>query len=629
MDTSRPDSELNALKLILAGTSETTGTAFFRSLVRALAAALHTDGAWVTEIDREAGELSVLAFWLDEGWKEPFRYAIAGTPCEAVILEGRTVHAPERVTELWPGDHDLRDMKAISYLGVPLLGPQGEVSGNLAVLHRRPMEEDPRALAIIRIFAARAAAEIARLRAEEQVRGLVNSAMDGIAQLDADFGIVRTNPAAQRTLRAPGEELVGRSFLEFLDDDASAKLRRYAQAVDARSRDRSIWISGGLRGARADGAALTAEASLARFESGAKGYMTLIFRDVDERIAAEREIASLREQAEALRAQLQSREGDGEIIGNAPCMQAMLEDIAQVARTDASVLVQGETGTGKELVARAIHEASDRTGKPLVRVNCGAIPAGLIESELFGHEKGAFTGATARRDGRFLLADGGTLFLDEVGELPLDLQVKLLRVLQEGEFEPVGSARTQQVDVRVIAATNRDLAAEVRAGRFRSDLYYRLNVFPIDVPPLRDRRDDIPLLAEIFTRRAADRLGRAPCALTTEDFARLREGSWPGNVRELMNVIERAAITARDGRLNLDRALPAGIGNQEPAPDEGSPARIRTNAELQALERANLKRALQQTAWKVSGADGAAALLGMKPSTLRYRIKALGITRPV
>ena len=237
-------------------------------------------------------------------------------------------------------------------------------------------------------------------------------------------------------------------------------------------------------------------------------------------------------------------------------MIQVLNDVAQVAETDATVLILGETGTGKEVLARAIHAASRRRENAFIKVNCAAIPATLIESEFFGHEAGAFTGATKRRDGRFALADRGTIFFDEIGELPPDLQVKLLRVLQEGEFEPVGSSRTLKVDVRVLAATSRDLQQAVRHGKFRQDLYYRLNVFPIHLPPLRERGEDIELLAAEFAARLAKRMGRKIQALSREEIRRLRAYSWPGNVRELHNVIERALITSRDGTLNLDRALP-------------------------------------------------------------------------
>jgi len=301
----------------------------------------------------------------------------------------------------------------------------------------------------------------------------------------------------------------------------------------------------------------------------------------------------------------------------------VLRAVKQVAATDASVLVSGETGTGKELVARAIHAASSRRNRPLIKVNCAAIPATLVESEFFGHEKGAFTGATQRRDGRFALADGGTIFLDEVGELPADLQAKLLRVLQEGEFEPVGSSRTRRVDVRVIAATNRDLVQAVRDGRFREDLYYRLNVFPIDVPALRERGDDVIVLARSFAARIAQRMGRTIEPLASEDLACLRAYGWPGNVRELQNVVERAVITSIGGRLAVRRFLP-----QLAPPPPARPTVVRTVRDLEQLERESILAALEASTWQIAGDGGAADRLGTKPSTLRSRMKALGIIRP-
>jgi transcriptional regulator with GAF, ATPase, and Fis domain len=306
--------------------------------------------------------------------------------------------------------------------------------------------------------------------------------------------------------------------------------------------------------------------------------------------------------------------------------------VEQVAETDATVLILGETGTGKELIARAIHARSPRRDRALVSVNCAAMPESLVESELFGHEKGAFTGATARREGRFAMADGGTIFLDEVGELPLHLQAKLLRVVQHSEFEPVGSSKTRRVDVRVIAATNRDLLQASRDGTFREDLYYRLNVFPLQVPPLRERAEDIPLLASAFAERYARRSGRTLEPLSESCIRRLQSYSWPGNVRELQNVIERAVIISRDGRLDLDRALPeeARVAAPSAAADwgDGDGPAIHTAREIEELERRNYRRALDAAGWKVAGEGGAAALLGMKPSTLSSRMKALGISRP-
>jgi transcriptional regulator with GAF, ATPase, and Fis domain len=402
--------------------------------------------------------------------------------------------------------------------------------------------------------------------------------------------------------------------------------------LDGRSSGpRHAWIPGGLRARTAGGREFPAEATLALHRRDGRNYHTLVLRDVNERIAAEERIRSLQSEARYLREELLELESFAGILGESPELRAVLRDVEQVAGTDASVLVLGETGTGKELVARAIHAASARREQPLVRVNCAAIPANLIESELFGHEKGAFTGATARRDGRFALAHGGTIFLDEIGELPLDLQVKLLRVLQEGEFEPVGSSRTQTVDVRVVSATNRDLGAMTKEGKFREDLYYRLNVFPIHLPPLRRRTGDVALLAEHFVAKHARKLGRTFAPLSADERRRLEAYDWPGNVRELANVIERAVITARDGRLNLERAIPepaegvASTRGETPPPSAG---RILTVRELEELERTNLLGALEACDWKVSGADGAAARLDMKASTLASRMKALGLRRP-
>jgi len=315
------------------------------------------------------------------------------------------------------------------------------------------------------------------------------------------------------------------------------------------------------------------------------------------------------------------------IVGRSQALLAALREVRLVAATDATVLVTGESGTGKELIARAIHESSGRCERALVKVNCAAMPASLMESELFGHERGAFTGATARREGRFALADGGTIFLDEIGELPLELQAKLLRVLQEGEFEPLGSSRTRKVDVRVVAATNRDLQAEVRTGRFREDLYYRLSVFPLRVPALRERLDDIPLLVEAFLQRLAKRLGRSFDPPGDESLRCLRAHAWPGNVRELQNVVERAAISAGGSRLDFARALPAASGGQPAGAAESARRRVLTIGELQQIERNNLLLALELTGWRVSGDAGAAQLLGINPSTLASRIKALGLQR--
>jgi formate hydrogenlyase transcriptional activator len=325
-----------------------------------------------------------------------------------------------------------------------------------------------------------------------------------------------------------------------------------------------------------------------------------------------------------------------EIIGSSPALQQALRQVDLVAAADTTVLIHGETGTGKELIARAIHERSQRRARPLVKLNCSAISAGLVESELFGHLKGAFTGATDKRVGRFELADGGTLFLDEVSELPLDTQTKLLRVLQEGEFEPVGSSKTQQVDVRVIAASNRDLSADVASGRFRADLYYRLNVFPIEVPPLRARTGDIPVLAKFFMERFARKLGKPLKHIDPQTLAALQAHSWPGNIRDLQNTIERAAVLSSGETLRIDWVLQAApqscfaAAAHRPADTGANGSGTATRAEpntLEEMERQHFIAVLRRTHGVIEGPNGAARILDLKPSTARFRIRKLGIKR--
>ncbi len=342
------------------------------------------------------------------------------------------------------------------------------------------------------------------------------------------------------------------------------------------------------------------------------------------------EIQQLRERLEQenvyLRQEVTEAVGASDLVGGNPGLKKVRQQIQLVAPTDAAVLVTGESGTGKELVARAIHELSSRRERALIKVNCGAVPDALFESEFFGHVRGSFTGALKDKPGRFELADGGTLFLDEIGEVPLAMQAKLLRVLQEQELERLGDVRTRRVNVRVIAATNRDLKKEVDAGRFRPDLYYRLSVFPIEIPPLRDRRDDIALLATHFIGLSARRMNRPVPRVTPAALARLSAHDWPGNVRELQNVVERAVILAQGGPLDFDLpSVPAAPrrSGQVAVP----PAVFITREEWKQRERENLQAALVQAKGKVFGPGGAAELLGMKPTTLTSRLKALQIQK--
>jgi formate hydrogenlyase transcriptional activator len=315
-----------------------------------------------------------------------------------------------------------------------------------------------------------------------------------------------------------------------------------------------------------------------------------------------------------------------EILGNSPELLKLLDRVESAAPTDANILIIGETGSGKELIARAIHSRSARKNSPLIKVNCGAIPSGLVESELFGHVKGAFTSASERRIGRFELANNGTLFLDEVGELPLDTQVKLLRVLQEQEFEPVGSNRTIKVNVRIIAATNRDLEKAVQAGEFRSDLYYRLNVIPLRVPALRERKSDIPQIAMAFLQVSAQRMRRPIHSISEKTMRLLVDYSWPGNVRELQNVIERAIVLSKGSILKLGADL-LPIEEPDTGMESGSIAETKNNDSLEEVQRQHILGVLERTAWVISGPRGAGAILDLHPNTLRSLMHRLGIRR--
>jgi DNA-binding NtrC family response regulator len=379
--------------------------------------------------------------------------------------------------------------------------------------------------------------------------------------------------------------------------------------------------------------------SVRAMKAGAIEFLTKPFRDEDLLSAVDQAINRGR-QIEQLKNKPAGRqpysEGEprreisfSEIVGKSAALRHVLQQVEIVASTDSTVLILGETGTGKELIACAVHQRSRRRTKPLVRVNCTSIPKELFESEFFGHAKGAFTGAIKDRAARFEAAAGGTLFLDEVGEIPLELQSKLLRVLQEKSYERVGEENTRHADVRIVAATNRDLKKEVAAGRFREDLYYRLNVFPLKVAPLRERKEDIPLLATHFTELLVKELGCPKPRLTRAGIETLQGYDWPGNIRELRNVIERAAIFAQGGALDFD-LLVSGVdltsfGSQHPDQAESE---YLTEAEIRRRERENLFAVLQKAAWKIKGVNGAAELLGVKPTTLIARIEKMGLKRP-
>ena len=486
--------------------------------------------------------------------------------------------------------------------------------------------------------------------------------VDAAAQLEARFeAMYRATPAMLHTVDEQGritnvsdhwlqklgyarKDVLGRSILDFMSDEyrnqigGQTELEALIAAGDLENQSRHMLTRNG------DIVELIMSSVSERNAAGDVIRMLVASKDVTERNRAERALRESLEENAALRRELEEERDYlreevkvslkfGRIVGSSPALDAMLARIEAVAGTPASVLILGESGVGKELVARELHARSPRSEAALVKVNCASIPEELFESEFFGHVKGAFTGAHRDRVGRFQLADGGTIFLDEVGEIPLDLQGKLLRVLQENEFERVGVDSTRKVDVRVIAATNRDLREAVDSGRFREDLYYRLSVFPLEVPPLRDRGDDVIALAQHFLQQTSKDFGRRPLQLTQRQAELLRRYPWPGNVRELKNVIERAVILSTGNTLRLDLSLPDDSPTVEPrsaGSDAPRPARdeIMSEAEIRAFERSNLVRALEESDWKVSGDGGAAERLGLRPSTLSDRMRSWKISRP-
>jgi PAS domain S-box-containing protein len=471
---------------------------------------------------------------------------------------------------------------------------------------------------------------------------ILRAAGEGIYGVNADGVTTFVNPAAERMLGWAAADLVGKDMhaaVHHTHPDGSHYPHRDCP-IYAAFRDGAVRQVDSEVFWRPDGTSFPVEyTSTPIRDRGRLLGAVIVFRDISQRREDEArlksalaEVDSLRERLELenayLKEEIRAERHHQGIIGRSPAIAATLRQVDLVAGTDATVLVTGESGTGKELIARAIHEASRRSARPMIRVNCAAIPRDLFESEFFGHVRGSFTGALRDRIGRFELADGGTLFLDEVGEIPLDLQGKLLRVLQERSFERVGEARTRAVDVRVLAATNRDLRAEVRSGRFREDLYFRLNVFPIQARPLRERPEDIPPIAQHLLAAAARRLNIPEPRLSEGDVRRLCRYPWPGNVRELENVIERAVILSARGRLRLD------LPDAEPArqPDPGSSSADPggcppTEAERRARDRAEIVAALALAGGRISGPGGAAERLGLRPTTLASRIKAHGIAR--
>jgi PAS domain S-box-containing protein len=638
--------ELTALRAIVEAASHSSGEEYFQAFVRNLARLVDAHYAFIAEfVSADVHTRArTIAFWARDRIADNFEWTLAGTPCKDVV-RGHLCHYPSGVRQRFPEDRGSIERGIESYLGVPLCDPQGTVIGHVAVFDERPMPEEPRKLLTFRILAARAGAELVRLRLEQQLResearlrDLYEEAPIAYVKEDLESRFISANRAAQRILGIKPEEVVGTVGLSLVPDRPDAqRLAREQFAIQVRGEETRGVVVELQR--KPDGKPVWIQI-WAKPDPGGK-YTRTLFLDVTDRVLMEREKARLAAENIYLQEEIRSVHNFGEIIGQSPALLDALEKVDRVARTDATVLITGETGTGKELIARAIHSASGRRDKPLIKLNCAALPAGLVESELFGHEKGAFSGAISRRVGRFELANGGTIFLDEVGEVPLELQVKLLRVLQEREFERVGGTNPIKVDVRVIAATNRDLVKSIGEGKLREDLYYRLNVFPIALPPLRDRPGDVPLLVHLLVARFAARVGVRIDSVGKETMERLSRYSWPGNVRELENVLERAIILANGPTLEIDAEVfaSATAGRSRPAESVTASGSERTRraaagagptAPLESLEantRNHILAALDQSDWVIDGPRGAAKKLGVHPNTLRSRMKKLGIVR--
>lgn len=626
------------------GVAAFVGEGFFRLLVKSLCDELDVRYAFVTELLETGTRVRTLAFWGGDTFLENIEFDLAGTPCEEVI-NGQFTFYPESVQTHFPEHKALSEMDIESFLGVPLLDPQGICLGHLAVFHTQPFAIDPQIVSDLQRFCARASVELVRQRIEKQLRvsegrlaNVLESTMDAIITIDKDRHVTLFNAAAEEMFLCRQEQIIGRCLDEFLCDPFMHFVSAYFDNDEHSTNMKApLWAPSGLMARRSNGQEFLVETTLSPLATEGCQFLTFILRDIDKRQQAESAIEALQSQNRYLKEEIRSAHNAKEIIGKSNVLATFLTRLEQVAPVDTTVLISGETGTGKELIARALHTLSLRNDKLLVKVNCVALPPELLESELFGHEKGAFTGALQQRKGRFELAHEGTLFLDEIGELSLDAQAKLLRVLQEQEFERVGGTATIRINVRIVAATNRNLAELVAQGRFREDLFYRLNVIPLYVPALRERRVDIPLLVDHFLGKYRRSTGKVIRGISDQSMAKLQSYNWPGNIRELQNIIERAVVLTQTEWVEIQDCL------ENPAQPEDHPScfstqvdrngfasaskTILTEDDRKEFDRANIIAALKKTHGKVYGPDGAADKLGMKPTTLASRIKSLGIRK--
>jgi formate hydrogenlyase transcriptional activator len=505
--------EEELLRTISEATSTLTGEDFLMQLAKYITITLSMRYAMITECANEdKTRLRTLCYVDGEKVLDNIEYDTADIPCE-IIMQGKDFFMPEGVQVKFPKENGIE-----SAVGVPIYSTKsGEVIGHILAIDPNSVTTEKNQTAILKIFAARAGAEIERMKAEKE--------------------------------------------LEKANEQLTLRLKEIVTLKN-----------------------------------------------------------QLQQENKYLQEEIKLTYNFEEIISRSKDFQKILQQIQQVASTDATVLILGESGTGKELIARAVHNISNRSKRPLVKVNCATLPANLIESELFGHEKGAFTGAMDRKIGRFELADAGSIFLDEIGELPVELQSKLLRVLQEGEFERLGNPKTMKVNVRVIAATNRNLHQAIEKKEFREDLYYRLNVFPITCPPLRDRKEDIPLLVKHFCQKHEGKIGRKVNNVSPKVMEALIAYNWPGNIRELENIIERAMILSQGGSLEYGEWIPTEKVSSNATSSSAA-------SKLEDVEKEHIIEVLKKTGWKVSGEKGAAKILGLNPTTLEARMKKMGIKR--
>jgi formate hydrogenlyase transcriptional activator len=636
-----------------AAVSRKTGEAFFHSLVQHLARALDADYAFVGVLQPDGERIATLAICGPGGDTSALQFGLAGAPC-ANIVQQQSCSYQSGVQQLFPRDTMLAGIGAEGYVGSPMVDSSGRCLGLICAISRRQLRNPKQAEALLKIFATRAGNELERMKyeealvhSEERFRSFVEHRNEGVIWMKLERPLSmdlseeeQIEHGYQHAYVADCDDQAARLF-GFASAEAMIGARMEAVSPRAdpaqierlRAGIRSHWDS-----SRVERTLVGCELLITRrgvIENGKLLSVWWTARDITELKLDETKVRRLNdelkshlEELTALKARLEqdnaylldeirSEHNLGDMVGASPKFRELTERIRLVASTSATVMIAGETGTGKELVARAIHNLSPRSNRPLVKVNCAAISAGLVESELFGHVKGAFTGATERRIGRFEYANGGTLFLDEVTELPLETQAKLLRVLQEQEFEPVGSNRTVKVDVRLIAATNRNLAELVKEGRLRMDLYYRLLVVPVDVPALRERRDDIPLLVSHFVQRVSRQFGRHVERVSENMMRELVAYDWPGNIRELENFLGRAIVLCQNDTLDLPLLV-----------TESSVPAVNHSRSLESTGRRHMERVLASTGWVLEGPKGAAAILKMNPSTLRSRMRRLGLRRP-